>query len=624
MRGDGQSDVEGTRYPAVVPDTLDLVDRAELALNGMGGSLDPDCGYEQYFWVRYRWRPPYMLHAAFGTTIDPEFGESFAMMRTMCGSDVSLEGERGLAETLVSRLSPEDGLYYALACEKRPWHSIGHEGYDNIQEDFSNLAADGLMMRTLLTWRERDGDSRWDDSIARMAKGLNEIAIHKDDYAYYPDGGFGECFSFPRSGWRSTTEPMSAHDGGEGDAPSYQSIALQGLARWYAASGDTASLELARKVTNFCMMPKFWGGNPEPVGVAGNEQGHVDSHFHNRACTLRAILEYAKVANDDRAAEFVRRGYEYMRTFAIPRLGYVTTWPGTEYAQFCEGCMLGDWVALGIRLSDLGTGDYWDDVDQCVRNHLVEGQLVRADLLQRVSDEGAERPAGSSWDWKNLYERSEVLPGQETTDNVIGRTLGIYGATSEVTSIPNTWVMQCCTAHATQGLYYAWEGTVRCPDGRNAQINLLLNRASPWLDIDSYLPYEGKVSVKNKTCERVAVRMPSWVNRNQIRADVDGQLRTAFWAGNYMIFDGLKPEDRLTLQFPVEEHTAKYTTMAHIWKRSKTYSCTFRGNTAVDIAPRDDSPGSYPLYQRDHLKSAGPAPTKNITRFIPSRVIRDW
>ena len=125
------------------------------------------------------------------------------------------------------------------------------------------------------------------------------------------------------------------------------------------------------------MMPKFWGGNPEPVGVAGNEQGHVDSHFHNRACTLRAILEYAKVANDDRAAEFVRRGYEYMRTFAIPRLGYVTTWPGTEYAQFCEGCMLGDWVALGIRLSDLGTGDYWDDVDQCVRNHLVEGQLVR-------------------------------------------------------------------------------------------------------------------------------------------------------------------------------------------------------------------------------------------------------
>ena len=27
--------------------------------------------------------------------------------------------------------------------------------------------------------------------------------------------------------------------------------------------------------------------------------------------------------------------------------------------------------------------------------------------------------------------------------------------------------------------------------------NLLLNRASPWMDIDSYIPYEGKVVLKN-------------------------------------------------------------------------------------------------------------------------------
>ena len=30
-------------------------------------------------------------------------------------------------------------------------------------------------------------------------------------------------------------------------------------------------------------------------------------------------------------------------------------------------------------------------------------------------------------------------------------------------------------------------------------MNLLLNRASPWIDVDSYLPYEGRVQLKNKT-----------------------------------------------------------------------------------------------------------------------------
>ena len=39
-----------------------------------------------------------------------------------------------------------------------------------------------------------------------------------------------------------------------------------------------------------------------------------------------------------------------------------------------------------------------------------------------------------------------------------------------------------------EALYDAWESIVRCLDDM-AQVNLLLKRASPWLDVDSYLPY---------------------------------------------------------------------------------------------------------------------------------------
>ncbi len=42
-------DYAGDRYQAVVPDTLDLAERAALALNGLGGTSDPAMGGLHYF-----------------------------------------------------------------------------------------------------------------------------------------------------------------------------------------------------------------------------------------------------------------------------------------------------------------------------------------------------------------------------------------------------------------------------------------------------------------------------------------------------------------------------------------------------------------------------------------------
>ena len=74
----------------------------------------------------------------------------------------------------------------------------------------------------------------------------------------------------------------------------------------------------------------------------------MDSHFHLRAIALRGLLEYAVVTGDDRIKEFVRRSYEYMRMYAIPRMGFISCMPASRLARYCESCMLGDWVALRL------------------------------------------------------------------------------------------------------------------------------------------------------------------------------------------------------------------------------------------------------------------------------------
>ncbi|MBI4026584.1 MAG: hypothetical protein HY360_16475 [Verrucomicrobia bacterium] len=531
----------GQRYEATVPDTLDLAERAELALNGIGGTIDAEMRYNMFFHVYYAFKTPYLSHHNADITCAPKHAEVIHLLRTICGSDRYMEIEVGQRADLISRI--QDGLYWRVYDPDFPW-SNSYSGSDRAIKEDSASPGGATMLRTLLRWRDWDGRTTvWDDIIHALVKGMRRIAIERDDYAYYPNGNVCEPFCYPRSGWPHTEEPASEAEGGEGAVTCYQSLPIYGLIRWYAVSGDRDALDLATRLARFSMKPKFWGGLvdphdelkgasshagpplPDPVCFAGHEQGHWYSHFHARDLTLRALLEYAMVVGDDRILEFVRRAYEFTRSLSIPRIGWVNCFPAR--LNKCEGCALGDMVDLGIRLSDAGVGDYWDDVDAVVRNHLVEQQLTRADLLEQVA---AASPV------RKPEERSPH-PRRESEENVIARSLGIFAGLSLPASIPKPWVMQCCTANGSRGLYCAWEGIVR-QDGDFARINLLLNRAASSLDIDSYLPYEGKVVIHNKHMRRVAVRIPSWVRRNEIRVDIGGAPRSGVWVGNYLLLAG--------------------------------------------------------------------------------------
>jgi len=622
--------ISGTRYEATIPDTLDLAERAELALSGMGATLDPAMDYLPFGMIHFASRTPYMTHwACADLSCNPKYGQAMAMMRLISGSDGYVAEEQGGREAMLSRV--EDGLYWDRVDPRRPWRSAYGDSERQYgkgkEEDFCVVAGAGLMLRAVLTWRELGDDPELDRVAAELVQGLGRVAILRDDYAYYPEkGGWAEPCSYPRSGWVNTDEPTSATDGVEGDICCYHSNQIYGLSRWYELSGDRAALDLAARLTRLCMKPRFWGGVPDPdlshrgellpghiaaslpdpACTSGSELGHWFSHFHARALTLRGLLEYARVTGDERVLEFVLRAYEFTLSQGIARMGFVSCYPIAMNTM--EGCAAGDLVALGIRLSDAGLGDFWDNVDAVVRNQLVEMQFSRAVTLEELA---AASPEG--------YRPEALHPGQARTDEVIRRGLGHFGCSSPTSMYGS--VMLCCTGNGSRGLYYAWEGALR-ENGRSAEVNLLLNRAGRLLDVDSYLPYEGKVVLRNKSAERVAVRIPSWVSRRELSADVSGKETALDWIGNRVVFGGLQPADVVTLRFPIRETTARYTVNAQTDKE-KAYTCTFRGSTLVDISPRDESPTAYPLYRRGHLRS-DTAPMKQVDRFVPDRVITRW
>lgn len=164
------------------------------------------------------------------------------------------------------------------------------------------------------------------------------------------------------------------------------------------------------------------------------------------------------------------------------------------------------------------------------------------------------------------------------------------------------------------------------------QVNLLLNRASPWMDIDSYLPYEGKVALRNKTARSASVRIPRWVNRAKVRCRVGGEERPNVWLNNYLLPRDLSPVDTVTIEFPMVETVERYTEKVY----ETEFTLQMKGNTVVDISPRRDRPyriadvmddggrfpvnTGYPIYRRDHYK-ASRAPMKTVERYVAPKVI---
>ena len=59
-----------------------------------------------------------------------------------------------------------------------------------------------------------------------------------------------------------------------------------------------------------------------------------------------------------------------------------------------ELCEVADMIAIAIRLSEAGAGDYWDDADRWIRNHFFENQMLSADWAKEVVTSSRSDPLG--------------------------------------------------------------------------------------------------------------------------------------------------------------------------------------------------------------------------------------
>ncbi len=560
---------KGEYYEATVPDTLDLAERGALALNSLTGMLDPSHDYDMYVTMNFAANPPYMSHMGGTNEADCWSGylvvgkvvESLPLMRLMSGSKQDLDIERGLMLSLMA-MSWDNGLLYTPPAGGRPWW----------RSDFPEVAMVPMIGRVLLGmlyWHQYDGNPLWMEQSRKIYRTLRDTILHYEgDYAYFPELMRSWGY-YPKGGYPDEPSKKMASGGHQHGGLGALNLGfnLRGVAKYAEITGDRDALELARKMANTLRRPEFWiDAKAQQAGMVGSERGQYTGHIHSYVPALRGLLDYARLANDTDLKQFVRQGYEYTRNFGIPEIGW---FPAAIGGPFLETCSAVDVMMLAVELSQDGVGDYWDDVDRYARNELAELQLTDKEQLAKASTCAPPR---------------KVSRPAETDDRAIERSLGSFAANPRVTDYPNPWGYCCCNNNGAQALYHVWESIIQDKGNGIAQINLLLNRASPQIDVDSYLPYEGKVIIHNKTARKLRVRIPNWVSKPEVRCRMGTTSLQTEWLNNYLLIERSEPGADVTIEFPVVEQTIRKTEGVS----GKTYTIRLRGNTVVDISPRDE------------------------------------
>ncbi len=486
---------QGERYSAVIPDTLDIQQRAELVLNTMTNCTDPKGNYAPYDNVDM-WRNPPVLRNT--TMFNGKYMEATASLRHMTGSVAN----RHVDETW-RRLFLDEIIHGAY-----PWWGV-----------------DGGRLLAWLGDNSRiEKDPCWQELGKQAVGRLSQATVHKDGYCYVPD----EQGAMP-TGWDATLAGW----------------VLQGLTRLYSGTGNSDALELASEVARylkdhaavFDTDAHFLARHPSDNGPA--------LHFHHTGNALEGIAAFALAASDGEFASFARSGYEWARSFGSPLVGffpeYINDWPDDRPYVDCETCCTADMIQLAISLSEARQGDYWDDVDRYVRNQFAEMQILDNEWIDRMVAELPPTPPEAN----------------EDADRVSERLIGSFASWASandwyIERQPGTTF--CCIGNGGRALHHVWQKMIGLDDD-TLRVHLLLNRASRWADVGSRVPYEGQADVLMKVACNVEIRIPEWVESRDVRCLVNGTQRQLGFRGRYARMGHVESGNLVTVSFPIHERT---------------------------------------------------------------------
>ncbi len=560
-------------YGRHLPIPLDLHDRALLGLHFLTHSLDEGYGYLPNILMRFDKEYPLARHdfADFGD-LTSRYMEAIYLTRVMTGSRAGDDVLKALERLFLSFFNHRDGLSYRPVIDQPFYSEAARVPYrGDLAEGFDQ----SRVMVALATWFMMTGESKPKKLFEELVAGFRAKAIQRDNFMYFTQAFF----------------PPGFHPSPD-DPPYPQQLYFAGtqigpLIKGYELTGHEPALDTARRLVNFFTRDTFYFG---PEGsfeslevVPPGSWDRINGHTHTRLGAIAGMLKYANVVNDQKVLEFGKRAFDWFYRGYCLSTGWCPEFLGRYplEQEGCETCTLMDLAAGAIELGKAGFDEYWGIVERITRNQLAEQQVTDTSFMGRKGD----------------LSRREFQEYPIDPDTVLGAFGGWCGVNDFVgNNIYSRCLMHCCGPSGIKALYLAWHSALIFEKGK-LHINLLLSRRSKIADIRSYDPWEGRVDVTiHQSCE-LDLRLPDWVEKDQVRLGINGHSVDCRWRGTRLLVGPVDAAVEVRVTYPLR--TISVT--------EKTGTLEFKtrwvGDTVVSISP----PGKkVPLYQRkDLIQKAG-------------------
>ena len=616
--------LEGEYYFDLIPHTLDIAEQAELAINIITTRVDPEYDYEFYYDSTLFRNPPIMWHDWSDWNASQwKCYEALSLLRLITGSTRNKHIDEIWLEVILRSIGP-DGLFY-IPLEGRPWsrHNIAWgptvwradgstvDIRDESVHYIANPTPIGRIMGILTNYYLRDHKNpKWRILMDKMIDRSLEITIDKGDYGYIP-------LSFYEPDCK--IDPNTPMPGGVAGIESYARL-IQAPGCYYKITGYKPAEELSRKLINGILHNENHYTTEGYFCSKGMDDDDSESkglaHFHAHTFALMSMVDYAVAAGDKELLEFTRKSFEWAKKQGNSTVGFFPEYISPNW-EGCETCEVADMVAIALKLSEAEIGDYWDDADKWIRNQFIESQLTRIDWIYDITKDWDDAPENNSdtFEEEDIEYYGNLINNFYSTDRVLERSLGGFARNTTGNSWfndGNNKVEGCCVGNGARTLYYIWENIMDYKNN-NLKVNLLLNRASEWADLYSYLPYEGQINLKIKTaCNTILIRIPDWVSQNSLEVEctVNNEYRKLKWDKRYINIGKGNPGDIIKIKFPIYERTVKEIIA------NKEYTLVIRGNTVISIDPESEE---CSLYQREYYKNK--MPWKPVYRFASETII---
>ncbi|MHB1000082.1 MAG: glycoside hydrolase family protein [Armatimonadota bacterium] len=367
------------------------------------------------------------------------------------------------------------------------------------------------------------------------------------------------------------------------------------LVTYWQATGDNEALEFAKAYAEGMI------AGLQPYGLKFEADGSFgDGHGHVTMRSVWGVAQLGVATGEKKYVDFARRSFDWVLS-----RGTGTGWfPAVPAIPFCtEVCLISDMMSTASCIAETGQPEYYDYIERSMRNYIANLQFI------------ADREGFEARYRKEHPELSEdqIREGMAASLRFQG---GFYNA--GVNDFENSWlwggyiwkISGCCAPEGIRAVYTCWQDTIRrMPKSqlgpKGIYVNMSFNRKSEWGDVTSFMPHQGRLTVKAKVRDDFFIRPPYWADRNQVLAFVDSKPVPVKWSGAYVQFDA-KPGQELTLTYPLIsfsqqcddtwEKTAPGTSVTFLWL----------GNMVTDTLPRA-KPGTTPLFT-GKVKETPPVP----------------